>query len=188
VTGTPFLPIAIETQFKSIVTPNPEAIFSLLVFSLKEKNYIAIDPQTVFQNPLTSIYATYTYDGMLNGVQWTEIWYFNGKQLKYQTSSWDSGTGGSGVSVLPLPAEQWLPGTYQLAFFVGTEWKVLGEFRVMGNPPTATISPTPSLTGTPTMTPSTTPTFLPSRTLRFTDTRWPSPTPTPTPIMQGIYE
>jgi hypothetical protein len=177
-TGTPFLPPKIQTQFKSIVTPNPAAIFSPLVFSLSVNNYKAITPQTVFQNPLSRIFFTYTYDGMSDGVQWTEIWYLNGKLVKYETSIWDSGTGGSGQGNLTLPADQWLPGTYQLVFFVGMEWKVLGEFRVTGNPPTATISPTPSLTGTPTMKPGATHTGVPSSTFRPTDTRWPSQTPT----------
>ena len=36
---------------------------------------------------------------------------------------------------LDLPAEEWLPGTYQVIFFVGTDWKVVGEFRVTGEPP-----------------------------------------------------
>jgi hypothetical protein len=175
-TGTPFLPLAIETGFKSLITPNPAAKFSPLIFSLAAKNFTAINPQTVFQNPLSGIFVTYTYDGMIDGEQWTEIWYVNGKLLKYETSIWDSGTGGSGQDELTLPAEQWLPGTYQLVFFVGIEWKVLGEFRVMGIPPTATISPTPSLTSTPTMMPSATNTMLPSLTPRSTDTRWPSPT------------
>jgi hypothetical protein len=80
-TGTPFLPIAIETQFKSIVTPSSAAIFSPLIFSLKVNNFQAVDPQTVFQNPLRSVFVTYTYDGMLDGVQWTEIWYINGNLL-----------------------------------------------------------------------------------------------------------
>ena len=177
-TGTPFLPMDVQAKFKSIVTPNPSAIFSPLVFSLSVTNYQAVTPQTVFQNPLSRIFVTYTYDGMSDGVQWTKIWYLNGQLFKYETSIWDSGTGGSGQDNLTLPAEQWVPGTYQLVFFVGIDWEVLGEFRVTGNPPTATITPTPTLTGTPTMKPGATHTFVPSLTLRPTDTRWPSPTST----------
>ncbi len=176
-TGTPFLPIAIETQFKSIVTPGSAAIFSPLVFSLKVNDFQAVEPQTVFQNPLSHVFVTFTYDGMQDGVQWTEIWYLNGRLLIYKTSVWDSGTGGSGQDVLPLPVEEWEPGIYQLVFFVGIDWKVLGEFRVTGAPPTATITPTPSKTNLPTLTPSSTRTLYPSPTLRSTDTRWPSPTP-----------
>jgi hypothetical protein len=175
-TGTPFLPIAIESQFNSIVTPNSAAKFSPLVFSLKVNNYIAVEPQTVFQNPLNSVYVTYSYDGMTDGVQWTEIWYLNGKILNYSTSLWDSGTGGSGQDELIFPTELWAPGIYQLVFFVGSEWKALGEFRVMGSPPTATMTPSPSATGAPTTTSSATHTHVPSATPRPTDTHWPSPT------------
>jgi hypothetical protein len=179
-TGTPFLPMGIETQFKSMITPNPGAIFSPLIFSLSVKNFLPIDPQTVFQNPLSRVYVTYSYDGMTDGIQWTEVWYRNGQMINdhYKTGAWDSGTGGFGQDDLTLPAEQWLPGTYQLVIFVGIEWKVLGEFRVMGTPPTPTTSHTPSITRTPSMTSSLTRSPLPSRTPRPTDTRWPSPTPT----------
>jgi len=175
-TGTPFLPMVIEMQLKSNVTPNPGAIFSPLVFSLKVKNFIAINPQTIFQNPLSQIYVTYTYDGMTNGTQWTAVWYLNGQLLMYKTISWDSGTGGFGQEELNLPTEKWLPGIYKLVFFVGTKWKVLGDFRVMGNPPTSTVSPTSSVTPTPSLTPSVSSTLYPTRTPRPTDTRWPTPT------------
>ncbi|MBE3142397.1 MAG: hypothetical protein IMZ61_00505, partial [Planctomycetes bacterium] len=169
-----------EAQFKSTITPNPAAIFSPLVFSLSVKDRLAINPQKVFQNPLSRIYVTYSYDSMTDGSQFTSIWYQNGQMLsdKSKTDIWSGGTGGSGQDELDLPAEQWLPGIYQLVFFVGTDWKVLGEFRVMGEPPTATVSPTPSLTRTPTLTPSVTHTLVPSWTPRPTDTRWPSQTPT----------
>jgi type VI secretion system secreted protein VgrG len=115
---------------------------------------------------------------MTNGSQWTAIWYQNGLLLKYQTMAWDSGTGGYGQDKLSLPAEQWVPGIYQLVFFVGRDWKVLGEFRVMGNPPTETISVTPSGTTAPSMTSSVTRTPMPTGTPRPSDTRWPSPTST----------
>ncbi|MCX6033471.1 MAG: hypothetical protein NTV38_00615, partial [Chloroflexi bacterium] len=179
-TGTPFLPIAIATQFKSIVTPNPGAVFSPLIFSLAVNNFQAINPETVFQNPLTRVFVTYTYDGMTVGAQWTAIWYQNGQLLKSETDTWDAraGTGGSGQYDLALPADQWLPGIYQLVFFVGTEWKILGEFRVMGEPPTATVSPVPSLTLTPTLTLGLTNTLPPSWTQLPTDTHSPSQTPT----------
>lgn len=172
------MPIAIETQFQSTITPNPNVKFSPLVFSLSVNSYKPTNPQNVFQNPVSLIFVTYSYDGMANGVQWTAIWYQNGQLLKYETSPWGAGTGGWGQYELELPAEKWLPGTYQLVFFVGTEWKVLGEFRVIGEPPTATISPIPSETGTSSRTPTVTHTPLSSQTPRLTDTRWPSQTPT----------
>jgi hypothetical protein len=153
-TGTVFLPDSIETQFSSIVTPNPDAVFSPLTFSLRISGFLAVNPETVFQNPLKSVFATYSYNLMTDGVQWTAIWYQNGQVLKYRTITWDSGTGGYGAEELTMPADEWLPGIYQLVFFVGKEWKVLGEFRVMGEPPTVTPTQTPTLTQTFTITPN----------------------------------
>lgn len=169
-TGTPFLPDVIELQFTGKVTPNPAAVFSPLQFSSSVEHYKAVNPQAVFQNPLQKVYITYSYDGMANGVQWTMMWYRGDELLKYDTSPWESGTGGSGKYELDLPVEKWLPGMYQVIFFVGTEWKVVGYFRVSGNPPSPTPRPYPSLTPTATWTP------VPTWTIRPTDTRWPSQT------------
>jgi hypothetical protein len=91
--------------------------------------------------------------------------------LKYETSPWEGGTGGYGKYELVLPEQDWLPGSYQVVFFLGTEWKVAGPFQVKGNPP----SPTP--TPYPTVTPTATWTLVPTWTLRPSDTRWPSMTP-----------
>jgi hypothetical protein len=169
----------LEAQFKSVVTPNPDAVFSPLKFSLVVNNFQPVNPQTVFQNPISIIIATYSYDGMVNGVQWTYIWYQNGQIMTDQslTLLWDSGTGGLGQRDLVLPSERWVPGIYQLVFFVGTEWKVLGEFRLVGEPPTATYTPIPSQTSTPSRTSTVTKTPKPTWTHRPTETRWPSKTP-----------
>jgi hypothetical protein len=170
ITSTPFLPDAIEVQFSGTVTPGPSAAFSPLRFSLSVSKHQAVNPQTTFQNPVNKIFITYTYDGMMNGVQWTMLWYRDGKLLKYDTSPWGGGTGGSGQYELDLPAENWLSGTYQVVFFVGTDWKTVGQFRITGEPPTDTPSPVPTLT------PTVTQTVVPSLTPRPSDTRWPTAT------------
>lgn len=183
ITVTPFMPIAIEAQFESLITPNPAAIFSPLSFSKSIANFQAVDPQTVFQNPVGRMFATYSYDGMLNGVQWSALWYRNGELAFYETGPWEGSTGGYGYAEWNPPAEEWLEGTYQVIFFVGMEWKTLGEFRVYGDPPTLTpslipsISPTSTLTRMPTQSPTITRTPTPSRTARPSDTRWPTQTP-----------
>jgi hypothetical protein len=172
ITPTPYLPMAAEVLFSSLVTPNPSAIFSPLTFSLAASDYQAINPQTVFQNPIQRILATYSYDNMTDGAQWTAVWYQNGELLAFETSPWEGGTGGYGQFELTMESSRWLPGVYQLVFFVGSEWKVLGEFRVMGDPPTPTSTRMPSQT--PTITKTLVPTFTPFPS----DTRWPSQTPT----------
>jgi hypothetical protein len=117
---------------------------------------------------MDKIFATYSYNKMANGVQWTILIYRDGEFINSYTDPWGAGTGGSGEYLLDLLVEKWLPGTYQVIFFVGVDWKVVGEFRVTGEPPTATPSPFPSLT------PTITKTGLPSSTPRLSDTRWPT--------------
>jgi hypothetical protein len=168
VTGTPFMPPSIQAQFTSSVTPNPAAVFSPLQFARSVLKFKPVNPQTIFQNPVQELWVTYTYDGMTNGVEWTMLWYRGEELLYHETSPWGAGTGGSGQHVLDLSAEKWLPGAYRVIFFVGVQWKTVGEFRVTGSPPSPTPTTFPSLTPTCTWTP------VPTWTVRPTDTRWPS--------------
>jgi hypothetical protein len=172
ITPTPFLPDVIAIQFASTVTADPAAIFSPLRFSRTISNFQPVDAHTVFQNPVGKIYATFSYDFMNDGAQWTALWYRDGELVHYETEPWKGGSGGYAYSSWDPPAEEWRPGTYQVILFLRMEWKVLGEFRVMGDPPTATPTPLPTISPTFTRTP------YPSNTPRPTDTRWPSQTPT----------
>jgi type VI secretion system secreted protein VgrG len=141
-----------------------------LQFSLSVQNYQPVNPRTTFQNPVGRLFASFSYDFMTDGVQWSAVWFRNGEMVFSESGPWEGGTGGYGYSEWNPPAEDWIPGVYQVVLYVGEEWKVLGEFRVVGDPPTPTVTPTPSLTPLPSSTP------LPSWTPRPSDTRWPSPT------------
>ncbi|MEW6716266.1 MAG: hypothetical protein AB1345_02000 [Chloroflexota bacterium] len=193
-TPTPHLPLAIEIQFTSIITPNPNSVFSPIQFSQSlDSSLQPLNPQQVFQNPIQHIYATYTYDGMIEGVQWTILWYRNGELIHYQTMPWDGGTGGYGYSDWNPPANEWIPGEYEVQIFVGTEWMVVGSFIVEGESPTITPTPTWTLTPMPSITPTPTYTLIPSITPLPTSTRWntataitPSPTNTRAPTATQI--
>ncbi len=174
-TGVPTMPPSIQAQFTSQVTPNPDAVFSPLVFAqgINLQTYSAINPGTVFANPVNGIYAIFSYDGMLPEVQWTALWYRGSELVHYETIPWDGTTGGYGFTEWIPDAEDWLPGIYQVQIFVGMQPKVVSEFEVTGAPATSTPTPTPSKTATPT------PTRTPTRTITATHTRFPTQTPTP---------
>ncbi|MGD0612060.1 MAG: hypothetical protein ABSB41_11135 [Anaerolineales bacterium] len=179
---TPFLPVNLLPAFKSSVTPNPSAVFSPLTFSRSIQNFVAVNPATVFQNPISHMFATYSYDGMVDGSQYTVLWYRNGQLVYYETSLWQGGTGGYNYSEWSPSPDQWLSGTYQVQIFVGTEWKVVGQFLVQGLPPTLTPSPTlrlPTSTQIPSITPVPTETYYPTPTPIPSDTRWPTGTSEP---------
>jgi|SRR5271157_372350 len=180
--STPFLPVNLLPAFKSSVTPNPSSVFSPLSFSRSIQNFVSVNPATVFQNPIYHMFATYSYDGMVDGSQYTVLWYRNGQLVYYETSLWQGGTGGYNYSEWSPSPDQWLAGTYQVQIFVGTEWKVVGQFLVQGLPPTLTPSPTaklPTSTQIPSETPIPTETYYPTPSPIPSDTRWPTATTKP---------
>ncbi len=161
ITPTPYIPPAIEALFESLVTPNPDAVFSPLQFSTVYENFECVAPATSFVNPIQSMTACFSYNNMSPGVQWTAMWYRGGELVHYETFPWDGSTGGLGNSQWSPPPEMWLPGTYTVQIFVGQEWKVVGQFVVSGDPPTAspTLSPTPTVSPTFARSPSPKPTL-----------------------------
>ncbi|MEX1071037.1 MAG: hypothetical protein WEC37_00265 [Anaerolineales bacterium] len=171
----PILPDSIQAQFTSQVTPNPNAIFSPLTFArgINLETYLAVNPGIIFENPVSGIYAIFSYDFMQDGSQWTALWYRSGQLVHFETKPWDGGTGGLGFTEWIPDAEEWLPAIYQVQIFVGTEAKVAGEFSVQGEPATSSPTPTPSNTVTSTPTRTSTP------TMTATHTRVPTATKTP---------
>ena len=193
ITPTPYMPLAIEAQFEGLVTPPAEAVISPLTFAQGfDINYRAVNPNTVFRNPVGHIYGLFSYDKMADGVQWTALWYRAGELVYYETQVWNDGIGGFGFTDWSPEPEEWLPGLYQVQIFIGLEFKILGEFQVEGEAVTSTptqtttLTPTISLTPTqpspatitPTRTPSITP--WPTRTREATITSWPTKTPAAT--------
>ncbi|HUI87526.1 MAG TPA: hypothetical protein VLX61_02250 [Anaerolineales bacterium] len=157
-TTTPALPVSFLAMFQSSVTPDPKAVFSPLVFCDQINNYTCVNPETVFQNPFNSIYATYTYANMLPGVQWTALWFRDGQLVCFETHPFHGGTGGYDDASCDnnQVIGGWQPGNYEIELFVGEEWKVVGRFIVRGNPlpsATATVTTTPTRTPRPTGTP-----------------------------------
>ncbi len=153
------------------MTPNPAAIFSPLQFTENCADLGNYEAATVFENPLKTICAVYSYDQMVPGAQWTALWMHEGDLVCYETIPWDGTTGGYGFSECTDPIGGWQPGTYEVQIFVGLEWKVVGQFLVQGDLPT----PSPTLSPTPTKVPTSTETPVSTATL----SRTPNPTSTP---------
>ena len=157
ITATPFIPLAIEAQFISVVTPNPDAIISPLVFSTELKDSLPASPSTVFRNPIQRIFASFSYDKMITGVQWTALWYRGDVLLPcslHESYPWDGSTGGFYYSECDLSPDQWLPGNYIVQIFVGRDFKRGDSFTVEGEAPTAAPTPIPSATLSPTAIPA----------------------------------
>jgi hypothetical protein len=185
ITPTPFIPPTIAAQFTSQVTPKADTIFSQISFTQKmNAQHLPVDPATEFKNPVGHLYASFSYNNMADGVQWTALWYRGSDLVYYESKPWDGGTGGYGYTDWNPPPDQWLAGDYAVYIFIGQEYIQGGYFKVNGNPPgfTGTRTPTKALTpvATPPPSPLPGPTAMPAPSATSTITRTPTITLTPT--------
>jgi hypothetical protein len=180
ISPTPLLPAEILAKFSSTTTPNPSSVFSPLQFSKEiDENNQPKDPATEFKNPVGKLIATFSYDKMVSGSQWTAVWYriTDHAIICFETKPWDASTGGYGFTECAPSSDQWKPGEYEVQLFVGQVWNNSGRFLVTGAPPPPTGTPSPTRTPPATSTPRPTATITPTRT--DTPTKGPSPTLTP---------
>ncbi|NMC13862.1 MAG: hypothetical protein GYA34_13390, partial [Chloroflexi bacterium] len=120
ITPTPYVPLAIAEEFQGTITPNPQAKFSELTFTQGiDAMYRPVASGTAFNNPVGHLYAVYSYDQMLDGSQWTALWFRNGELVFYETKVWDGGTGGFGYTDWNPEPEELKPGNYQVQIFNG---------------------------------------------------------------------
>ena len=182
-TPTPIMPAVISEGFTSEVTPNPESVFSAITFAKRlNGKYLPIDPNVRFNQPNTTIYGSFSYDQMIPGTQWSALWFRDGELIDYESIPWNGASGGYGYTDIALPADEWLPGFYEVQIFVGDTWKTSGYFEIFGDPPTPTPTLTATMTLTPTKTAVNTATIIPTETLKPSETPQPTFTSTGTPI------
>ena len=141
-TLTPFLPLAIEALFDGPVTPNPDAVFTAIQFSPGFDGTNPIDPKTVFELPIQTMYGGFDYNNTIPGVQWTALWYRDAQLICYETQPWNGGTGGiGGYTECTDPVGGWTAGSYEVQIFMGYNMKRNGRFVVLGA--LETLTPTP---------------------------------------------
>jgi hypothetical protein len=149
-TSTPGIPPTIEAGFLAQLDPNPDAVFSQLRFSRRIDNTNQpVTPLNEFKNPIDHLYGTFSFDKMLDGSQWTALWYRNGELVYFESIVWMGGSGGYGYTDWNPPEDYWEPGEYEVQIFAGKEWKRSGTFTVIGFPDTPSPSPRVTITQTP---------------------------------------
>jgi hypothetical protein len=186
ITPTPSLPEEVLADFTSNVEPAPELNIGALTFVTRyTEDLLPLDPDTVFFNPVQRVAALFQYRAMNRGVQFTVLWFRQGKLAFWQSFPWDRAANGTGVVWWDAVPEYFEPASYEVQIFVGHYWRSSGRFDIVGPVPsnTATLFPSktrlPSQTPSPLLPPSASPTPRPSLTPRPTDTLWPWPTNTP---------
>ena len=120
ITISPVLP----EEFDSVeptVELLPDTTITPLVFSTEiDDNYEPVAPRRVFGEGFFTLYATFDYDHMAEGMSWAWIWRRNGDVVNGGNELWSYGEDGPGW-IYYEPPEGFQPGDYTLEVWVNGE-------------------------------------------------------------------
>jgi len=91
--------------------------------------YRAIDPSRRFAPGYFTLYATFDYTGMADGMSWSWIWRWNGQVIDGGNQTWSYGENGPGYVYL-RPDEGFAPGEYVLDIWVNGKLSTQSNFMV----------------------------------------------------------
>lgn len=121
---TPELPAAYD-QFEPKVELNSGTELGTVVLSSTvTKDYKAVNPGSVFGEGFYTLYATFDYKDMADGMAWAWVWRHNGKVIDGGNELWVYGDEGPGYIFLS-PEEGFGEGAYTLEIWVNGE--LLGQ-------------------------------------------------------------
>ncbi len=116
----PVLPPEFD-QFEPIAELKEDTELGSLTFSPEiDERYQAVDPGRIFAEGYYTLYATFSYAGMEDGMAWAWVWRHNGEVVEGGNELWDYGDEGPGYIYLN-PEEGFQPGEYSLDVWVNGE-------------------------------------------------------------------
>lgn len=96
-----------------------------------------LDTSLQFTNTITTVLATFSYDGLENGLPWERVWYFGDKELSRGSGTWDAGSRGKLTVQVKAGQGGFAPGVYKLEIYVQGQLLSQGAFyMVAANTPT----------------------------------------------------
>ena len=108
-------------QFIPTAELNENSDLGALTFSTDvTENYEAINPREIFAEGFYTLYATFSYDGLSDGMVWSWVWRHNGELLEGGNEVWQYGEEGPGYIYLN-PEEGFDAGRYSLEVWVNGE-------------------------------------------------------------------
>lgn len=83
-------------------------------------DYQAVNPSRIFAEGFYTLYATFAYEGMADGMEWAWVWRHNGEVIDGGNELWKYGDSGPGYIYLN-PEEGFREGQYSLEIWVNGE-------------------------------------------------------------------
>ena len=125
-------------KFDPTADLNENTVLGSLLFSTEVTDrYEPVDPNNIFAEGFYTIYATFEYEAMADGMEWAWVWRRNGEVLEGGNELWAYGEDGPGYIYLS-PEEGFQNGEYTLDVWVNEE--LLTRSGVTINPSAAAAS------------------------------------------------
>jgi hypothetical protein len=120
-------------QVEPIVELSEDTSLTPLIFSTKiDDNYKAIDPNEVFAVGHYTLFATFDYDKMADGMAWSWVWRHEGEAIEGGNELWAYGNDGPGYIYLN-PEEGFRAGKYSLEVWVNGELFTRADVTMTGS-------------------------------------------------------
>lgn len=117
---TPLLPEEFDAE-EPTAELQPDTTITPIVFSTEiDDDYKPVAPRRTFGEGFFTIYATFDYEGMADGMEWAWVWRRNGDVVNGGNELWSYGDEGPGW-IYYEPPEGFDPGQYTLEIWVNGE-------------------------------------------------------------------
>jgi hypothetical protein len=120
-------------RFEPKVELNEDTALGDISFSTKISNdYEAVDPTNIFAVGAYTVYATFSYDSMADGMAWAWVWRHDGEVVDGGNEYWEYGQDGPGY-IFYNPEEGFRAGQYTLEVWVNGELLTRANMRMTGS-------------------------------------------------------
>ncbi len=120
-------------RFEPQVELNEETELGAISFSTKiDDDYQAIDATNIFAVGSYTVYATFSYDGMADGMTWAWVWRHEGEVVDGGNEVWQYGQDGPGY-IYYNPEDGFRAGEYTLEVWVNGELFTRSDMRMTGS-------------------------------------------------------
>lgn len=120
-------------RFEPRVELKEETELGAISFSTKiDDEYQAVDPTNIFAVGSYTVYATFSYDGMADGMSWAWVWRHDGEVVDGGNEHWEYGNDGPGY-IYYNPEDGFRAGEYTLEVWVNGELFTRSNMRMTGS-------------------------------------------------------
>lgn len=120
-------------QLDYTVDMHPDTAIADLSFTTEiDEQYRPISTRSLFGEGFFTLYATFAYDKMADGMEWSWVWRYNGEVIDGGNQLWAYGNDGPGYVYL-RPEEGFSEGDYSLEIWVNDQLVAQNSMTITGN-------------------------------------------------------